>query len=311
MVNIWLKHLVRCYLPVYQFKSDKMRIAFAGYSSKMRKYFIRFLNVSENNRTYLGRKWFQNIPNLIKSGNYDMIIAETSPLTFSYFNKLNGFLIPASARMRLNINRPIEEICKRSVSDFSDIMRKIRKYNLTYEILTDIESLNYFKNSFYLPYITKRHGDEVWFDDLNTLWELSPTSFLLAIKEYESVVGMSLLSKSGNSYNMLHIGLLNGEDKYLSHGVIGAMYYFAMLEGKKEGYQYLDLGGARPFLTDTLTRYKMGLGAEFVKENFSKNGLYFWLGVNEQSASFSEFVQSNPFMYLIKDNMLVSTIKSS
>ena len=128
MVKIWLKHLVRCYLPFYEFESDKMKIAFAGYSSKMRSYFIRFLKIPEKNRTYLGRRWFRNIPNLINSGYYDIILAETSPLTFGYFNKSNGFLIPASARMRLDIKRPIEEICKRSVSDFADIKRKIRKY---------------------------------------------------------------------------------------------------------------------------------------------------------------------------------------
>ena len=29
----WLKHLARLYLPVYQYESDTMRIAYAGYSS--------------------------------------------------------------------------------------------------------------------------------------------------------------------------------------------------------------------------------------------------------------------------------------
>ena len=48
--------------------------------------------------------------------------------------------------MKINIDRPIREICKRSVSDFSDVKRMIRKYNLTYEMLTEKESFNYFND---------------------------------------------------------------------------------------------------------------------------------------------------------------------
>jgi hypothetical protein len=198
----------------------------------------------------------------------------------------------------------MSEICKRSVSDFADITRLIRKYNLTYEILTNKESFNYFKDKIYLPYITKRHGEEALIEDLNILWKSSPSPFLIAIKENGVIVAASLVRKSGDLLDLMRLGLLDGNEEYLRHGVIGAIYYYNVVEGQKMGCRYIDIGGTRPFLTDGLTRYKMGLGAEFVSDHSSWKE-YLWLGVNENSIGAKEFIRSNPFMYLNEDHRLV------
>jgi hypothetical protein len=307
MGNKWLKRLVRLFLPVYQIESDKMKILYAGYSSGKKKYCIRLLLDRKNNSTFLGRRWFWKIPDLVKSGNYDIVIAEISPLTFNHFNKCNGYILPLWVTMRINIDRPISEIIKRSVSDFSDVIRRIRKYNLTYEILTGKEDFNDFNDKFYLPYITKRYEEDAMIEDLNKLWKSSPSPFLMSIIEDGKIVGMSLIRKSGSTFYFLRLGLLNGNEEYRSHGVIGAMYYFCLLEGQKMGCQYLNLGGTKPFLTDGLTKFKMGLGAEFVLNNDPSNEVYLWLGVNENSVSANEFMHKNPFMYTDKDHKLFTT----
>ena len=264
MENIWLKRLVRLYLPVYQIESDTMKIIFAGYSAGKKNYCIRLLLDRNNHSTFLGRRWFWEIPDLVKSGNYDVIIAEISPLTFNYFQKFSGYVLPLWVTMRINIDRPISEICKRSVSDFSNVMRRIRKYNLTYEILTGKEDFNYFNDKFYKPYITKRYEEDAMIEDLNKLWKSSQSPSVMSIMEDGKIVGMSLVEKSGSSFYLLRLGLLNGNEEFRSHGVIGAMYYFSILEGQRMGCQYLNLGGTKPFLTDGLTKFKMGLSAEFV-----------------------------------------------
>jgi hypothetical protein len=296
----WLKHLARLYLPIYQYESDKTKIAYTGYSSIKKNYFVRLLIDRNNRHTFLGRRWFWQIPDLIKSYNLDMVISEISPIAFNHFKKCNGYIVPEWVTMRINIDRPMSEICHRSVSDFSDVTRKIRKYNLTYEILTDKESFNHFNDKFYLPYITKRHGKEAWIEDLSIIWESSPTPLLIAIKEDGVIVGESLIRKSGESLYLLRLGLLDGNGEFRRHGVIGAIYYFALLEGQNMGCRYLDVGGTRPFLTDGLTKFKIGLGAEFVSE-FSPSKEYLWLGVNEHSNVAMEFMRKNPVMHIKKD----------
>jgi hypothetical protein len=300
----WLKHLARLNLPIYQYESDKMRIGYAGYSSIKKNYYVRLMLDRNDHHTFLGRRWFWQIPNLFKSNNLDMVIAEISPIVMNHFQNWDGYIIPEWIRMKININRPLSEICNERVSDFSDVKRKIRKHNLTYEMLTGEDSFRYFNDKFYIPYITKRHGKEAWIEDLDTICESSSSPSLMAIKEDGVMVGASTIRKKEESLFLMNLGLLDGNEEYRRHGVIGAIYYFGLLEGQKMGCQYLDVGGTRPFLTDGLTRYKMKLGAEFVSYN-SSTAEYLWLGVNEHSIIAAEFMSRNPVMHVNKDFSLV------
>jgi len=280
------------------------KIIYAGYSSIKMNYIIRAFPGSYSHHTFIGRKWYRAVPDLIKSCDCDIVICEISPIGMNHFHKYDGYILPVWAQMRINIDRPLSEICHRSVSDFSNVTRRIRKYNLTYEILNDYESFSYFNEKLYLPYIKKRHGAEALVEDLNKIWKSTQSSFLISIKENGIIVAASLIRESGDILYFDRLGLLDGNEEYLRKGVIGALYYFGILEGQKRRCKYFDVGGTRPFLTDGLTKYKMGLGAEFVSDHSYVNE-YIWFGVNEHSSVAKEFLCSNPFMYLNKDNRLV------
>ena len=127
-------------------------------------------------------------------------------------------------------------------------------------------TLTFLTEKFYLPYISKRHGDEALIEDLKIFWDSTPAPAVMYIKENGVVVGGSLVRKSGDTLEGLRLGLLNGNEEYLRHGVVGAIYYYGVIEGQKMGCRYMDVGGSRPFLTDGLTKYKMGLGGEFIPE---------------------------------------------
>ena len=281
----WLKNLARVYMPVYKYETDTMKIAYAGYSSIKKNYCFRMLLGENNQHTFLGRRWFWRIPYLIKSHNLDMVISETTLTTLNHFQKCDGYVLPIWIEMRIKIDRPIDEICPNRISHFANIKRKIRKYNLTYEILTDKDSYNYYFDKFYVPYITKRYGEEASNLDVD-YWDSSSSPFLIAIKENEVIVAISLNCKSGDSIKLRTLGLLDGKEEYLHHGVVGALYYFSILESQKMGCRYYNLGGSRPFLTDGLTKYKMWWGAEIVTDHpFIEE--FIWLGINEHSSAFS------------------------
>jgi hypothetical protein len=286
-----------------------MKIAYAGYSSIKKKYFVRFMMDGEYHRVYLGRKWFWEIPELFKSGNFDMIISEISPVSLKYFKKCKGFILPVWANMRINIDLPLSEIFQRRKSTFSKIKKKIEKYNLTHELLNDKESFNNFIEKFYLPYTSKRFGEEAMIEDLNLIWECSSSPSLLAIKEDGVIVAESFFIRSGDTLDFIRMGLLDGNEEYLDHGAVGALHYFRIIEGQKMGCKYINPGGTRPFLTDGLTINKMGLGAEFVSEEYTHFNESIWIGLNENSSSAREFIRKNPFMYINNDLMLVKYIE--
>ncbi len=296
----WLKNLARLYLPVYLYESENIRIAYVGYSSIKKAYFIGFLLNQDNRHSFLGRRSFWKVPDLINSVNLDFVISEISPIALKHFQEFKGYIIPEWITMKINIDCPLGDVRKRSSSHFSDVLRLIRKYNLTYEILSDKESFNYFNEKLYLPYITKRHGEEAWIEDLSITWNQSPTPLLIAVREDGVIVAESLIRQSGDSLRLMRLGLLNGNDDYLHHGVIGALYYFSILEGQNFGCRYLDLGGTRPFLTDGLTKFKLRFGGEF-ESKLSSTKEYLWLGINENSGTAKDFMRRNPVMYARRD----------
>ena len=302
MTNEWLKKLARLYLPVYLCESDTMKIIYAGYSTIKRNYYIRLIMGRDKNQTYLERRSFWKIPDLIMDYNVDMVIAEISPLALNKFQKFDGYIFPEWTNMRINIDLPVNEIYKDGVADFSDIKRRIRKFKQTYEILTDEDSLNFFNDKFYIPYITKRHGEEAWIDDVHEIWKAAASPMIMVIKENDVIVGASLNIKTEDSFCIKRLGLLDGNEEYLRHGVVGALYYFGILEGKKMKCSYFDVGGTRPFLSDGLTKFKMGLGAEFVTD-LSPTKEYLWLGFNNDSSAAKEFMPN--VMHVNKDYKLV------
>jgi hypothetical protein len=296
----WLKHIARLNLPIYQYESDKTKIIYAGYSSIKRNYFLRLMMNNKQDHVFLGRRWFWEIPHLIKSYNIDMAISEISPIALNHFQRYNGYIIPEWTTIRIKIDRPISEICNKHVSDFKDVRRRIGIHNLTYEMLSDRESFNSFYEKYYLPYMNKRHGEEAWIEDLDKLYNTSPSIELMAVRENDTIAGVALIRKSEGTLHLLRLGLLDGDDKYRIHGVIGAMYYFGIIEGQKTNCRYMDMGGTRPFLTDGLTKYKMRLGGEFVSE-LSPKKEYLWLGINEGSGIAKEFLHKNQFMHVNKE----------
>lgn len=307
MINKWIKHIARLSLPAYLYESGNMRFVYAGYSAIKRNYYTRMVLDNNQNETYIGRLMFWQLKRLIKSSNLDLVISEISRISLNHFQTNGGYIIPEWVEMRINIDRPFDELCRESVSEFARVARRIRKYNLSYEMLSDDESFNYFYNRMYLPYISKRHGEEALIEDLNIFWKSSPSPILIFIRENGIVVGGSLIKKNGDTLKGIRLGLLDGNDEYMRHGVIGAIYYFCVIEGQKMGCNYLDIGGSRPFLNDGLTKYKLGLSAEFAIES-SPWKEYLWLGVKDGSLAANEFLQKNPFMHLSKDNLYESSM---
>jgi hypothetical protein len=304
MISSWIKYIIRLYLPVYLYRTETMKIIYAGYSSVKKNYFVRLLLGRDYDQSFLGWRMYWKIPGLNKSLNTDMVLSEISRISLKRFHEWDGYILPVWSSLIINIDRPMDEICPSRMSHFAHIKRRIRKYKLTYEILTDNESLDDFINRFYIPYITKRHGDEAIISDLQSGWKSSSSAFLLAIKEDGVIVAASFNEKTGEYLKLLNLGLLDGDEEYLRHGAIGALYYYGILEGKKLGCKYFDAGLSRPFINDGLTKYKIGWGAEFVAA-YSPAGEYVWLAVNENSSAAQEFIGNNPFIYFNEDRKLV------
>jgi hypothetical protein len=300
----WLKDVARLNMPVYQYESESIRILYAGYSQVKREYFSRMIMGNHHNKKYFGRRWFWQIPGLIKSHNCDLVLSEVSRMSSNNLKHRSGYILPEWIAMRINIDKPLDELCRASVSDFSDVKRRIRKYNLTYDITGKDDTLDMFIEKLHLPYIKNRYGDEALIVDLKAYWKSYSLPLLLTVKEDGALVSGVLCRIEGDTFYMFALGVIDGKDIYRVHGCIGALYYFSILEGQKRKLRYLNVGGSHPFLTDSLTKYKLGLGAEFVPAQVSYSQAV-WLGVNRNSPAALDFIKRNPFLMVDSNGSVV------
>ena len=233
----------------------------------------------------------------------DMLVVETNPLMIRYFFRQNGYLIPEWVNMKININQPMAFLKRRSISDFSDVVRLIRKYHWDYVVKVDRQAYDAFYFRMYLPYLKSKHNDKAIIISYRQFRQLCDSAFLLLVQRNNVPLAGVLVQYDQKRIVLSKLGIIDGEQEYVKEGVIGALYYFSVLESQKRGYGKLDIGGGRPFLKDGLTRYKMGLGGEL---DFDCNLFqdYLCLTWRAESEYAKEFLKDNPMICLGSDGKL-------
>jgi hypothetical protein len=296
-----LKHLARLNLPVYIFEKDDFKVAYAGYSEVKKNYSGRFpFGNQPANAVFVGRKWFWQVTRL----EVDITFAEVSLGTMPYFRHASGFVLPEWVTMHISTTQPMSELRQPSVSHFADIERLIRKHALGFETSTATEDVNQFYQEMYLPYTRTRHKDEALIESLGSIFDPGKDFFMLFIREKGQRVAAGLIERHASHVHLKRLGVKDGHEQYMRHGAVGAIYYFLYLEAQRLGCRYIDIGGSRPFLTDGLTRHKLGLHAQFHSDHSTWRE-YLWMGIDPNSARGQGFIRDNPFVYLSGNHQFV------
>jgi hypothetical protein len=280
-----------------------MTVAYAGYSSIKRNYFGRFpFSGTAPQPEFRGRLPYRRVPPLLDR-DCDLLFAEVGTLTTRYFQGAGGTIIPEWTPMRIDITRPMEELRRRGVSDFANVERYIRKYGLTCRLTADRRELEQFYGKMYLPYLAARHGDEALMETMPELLDHKADLVLLLVLEEGEPISGVLMERCDGYLNMFRLGIARGDASLISHGAIGALYYFAVIEGQQTGCRYLDVGGTRPFLTDGITQSKLRHSARF-SPHYSAFSENLWFG-HAPTPPAEAFVENNPYLYWSSDFRLL------
>ncbi len=312
-----LKALIRFWLPVYVLtEADSPakkppKLIYAGYSSAQRKYMAQRLF---GRKTYTcrlsGVDFFWHLKSRRRRLNLkaDVLIAEASFLTIGFFLKSEGYVMPELIDMKIDIRQPMEVMKRRKGSDFSDVERLIRKYHWNYSVTREAKAYHDFFFNMHLPYIKLRYPGRAIIPTFRQFQESCRSSFLIHVHRDDSpLAGIVVVIDQGHP-SLHRLGIRGGNTDYLKQGVIGAMYYFAILESQKMGYGELWLGGTYPFLSDGLTKYKMRLNGEFIlNDDRDRNHLWVFSGNSESARN---FFRQNPFICVGRDGKLRKTVYS-
>jgi len=263
------------YLPLTLFhgpaKEDGTELTFAyvGQDQEMAAHWVNKI-FSQHSIETLGRHWVWTVPELLSKhpSAPSLCLIERTFLT-ELFPSLNpGINIPYWVQSTIDISTPFEEIPKRKKRGFNDILRRIRKFNLSYYVTKDPKDIEVFYHSMHVPFINNRYDEEAVFLGKKKLRKIFNQSDLIFIKKDDEVIGGDVLQFTRRGAVLRLIGVKDGNPEYLRYGVMGALYYFAILEAQKKGDKTVNVGGTSPFLSDGLTRFKSYLNAKIIPHTY-------------------------------------------
>lgn len=160
------------------------------------------------------------------------------------------------------------------------------------------DKLGMFYENMYVPYINFRQKDEAILSTMDEFRQiLSDGGALLLVSADNTPVAGAVIDRQQTPLvHSIGVDPLAGAP-YLKLEVIRTLFYFAALQMQKEGYALLNLGGCRPFVSDTSLWFKKSLGARVIPPLvFSGQGLY--LAAKQINTEFANWWHGNALIAL-------------
>src|SRR5688500_4734788 len=120
----------------------------------------------------------------------------------------------------------------------------------------------------HIPYVTGQHQQNAYIPKWETINKMYQSSDMVFISRAgEDIAGMMLHYRNNNA-SLHYPGVKHNKIEYLKTGCVGALYYFCILRSIDKGMKALHLGGTSPFLTDSLTFFKLSFRPGVIPNTF-------------------------------------------
>lgn len=276
----------------------ELGVIYAGL--EINKNYIRMLAFGDSFREqHLGRKWLWAVHKVHDKQGHDcsLLVVETPHCSARVSARLNYLYIPGWVTGEIDVGKERSSIFRSRNKSLQSDIRRIQKNNLHFELTTSLLQLHDFYHNMYIPYTTRSHGDR---SKIMTYGYIKAEfkkrglfTDLMLIKEGEECIAGILLRCVKDKAKLSTLGVKDGNQDYVDHGAIGAVFYFAIQYLLDKGFTKIDLGGSRAFLKDGVLRYKR----KWHQTVSSQKGHAFLVRVLSQTPGLRGFLLNNPFIY--------------
>jgi hypothetical protein len=243
------------------------------------------------------RIWYWQIERHItrECPDCQLVLFETCNLTERLLARKPGFRIPLWVQLALDTTSTFEQLKRASLRLRDEIPRTIRKYSLELEISTNRDDVEEHIERMYIPFISGRHQEFAFLASRESMYGIFESAELLFVtRDGERIAGVMLHCKN-NIASLHYLGIKDNRVEHLKTGCIGALYYFALLRSIEKGMHSLHFGGTSPFLTDSLTFFKLSFRPAVIPNTFLPNH-FVKLMLRRKTPALLDFLHRNPFI---------------
>lgn len=269
---------------------SELAILYAGHL--LNKNYIAHLAFGDNyHESHLGKAWIWSVAGIARSNPVvALVVTETEENYFKRFGRRDDFYIPCWIDGEIEFSR-FNDLMKHSENIKSDL-RKIRKKDYRYEISRDQDKFDLFYHAMYRPYILKAHGNRAALMSYEAMMSKAGITELLLIKRGNDYIAGENLLYEDKGVRAWSLGVIDGGNKHVKDGVIGALYYYKINYLSNRGYDRYNAGASRAFLKDGVLQYKRKWGLRLMQPR--PGG--WWLRYDPLVPGANAFMQENPFI---------------
>jgi len=231
----------------------------------------------------------------------DLVFLNVDRFLKDFLEKNGLFIIPEWVNMIVDTTKSLSEIHDNFSRGAKKDIKKIEKYDYTYEVTKDPEKLKNFYNNMFLPYMLNRHGENILNTYLRFVKQLIKKDSVLLLKEGDKYICGGLIEVKRKNAILPSMGLLNSDVRLLTKCAISALYYFHIIFAKNNNIKSLNYGDTRPFLNDGGFQFKRKWGMNLVLSKF-EHGVFGFQICKYNDASKS-FLMNNPFIIINKNQL--------
>ena len=155
------------------------------------------------------------------------------------------------------------ELSKSAVSD----LQLVRRHNYERKVVSDESRVLAFHRSHYAPSMREMHGDDAYIFSQSSMLEIfRGTGEMIEVWRDNRWVASFIYKFEKKEVTLCALGWINGDRDERQHGVVSALYVFAIQRAYELGAVAINFGGVPPYLEDGLVFYKTKWGAQLAPE---------------------------------------------
>jgi hypothetical protein len=298
--------LTRPYLPVYQLQGQgqggPLVVTYVGLEfAKPNLKSILF--IEDPVEQQVGRIPFWRHDGLANLPSSDIIVVEATKHLIHKLPCQNAIVLPSYVHHILDVRGDWQDIKSHFRKSVRHELRLTRKYGYQYTVSHDDRDFEMFYHDMYVPTMKNRHGSLASLMSFSEAHQFFRNGLLFLVERDGQRVCGSVCHIEQDTVRYLIIGVINGDQRMMREGAIGALNCLRIQWASQHGYKAVNfLGSGIPRLNGGMFQHKRKWGTAIsVPPHLHRQ---IWINIRENTPAVSRFLKENPFVVVDKKGEL-------